>query len=215
MPKEKRQPLSLDQLTVIELWISAGASGNLPLNAIKLPTGRTTAAAPVEVSFPEINSADVAKAREGIASAVAQLQNKFPNILNYESRGSADLVLNASLMGLKFGDADLRAFAPVAEHITVADFSRTAVTDRAASTIAAMKHLHLLRLTQTKVTDATLKALNGLDQLHSLNVYGTGVTAAALPLLEKLPKLEHVYAGQTAIPSGVSIPQGLTGKLVL
>jgi uncharacterized membrane protein len=215
MPKEKRQPLSLDQLTVIELWISAGASGNLPLNAIKLPTGRTTAAAPVEVSFPEINSADVAKAREGIASAVAQLQNKFPNILNYESRGSADLVLNASLMGLKFGDADVKAFAPVAEHITVADFSRTAVTDRAASAIAGMKHLRLLRLAQTKVTDATLKALNGLDQLHSLNVYGTGVTAAALPLLEKLPKLEHVYAGQTAIPSGVSIPQGLTGKLVL
>ncbi len=216
MPKEKRQPLSPDQLKVIELWISAGASGNLPLNAIKqLPAGRSPAAAPVEVSFPEINSAEVAKAREGIASAVAQLQNKFPNILNYESRDSADLVLNASLMGLKFGDADLRAFAPVAEHITVADFSRTAVTDHAASGIAVMKHLHLLRLANTKVTDATLKVLNGLDQLHSLNVYGTGVTAAALPLLEKLPKLEHVYAGQTAIPSGVSIPPGLTGKLVL
>jgi hypothetical protein len=180
-----------------------------------MPAGRTTTAAPVEVSFPEIDSAGVAKAREGIASAVTQLQNKFPNILNYESRGSADLVLNASLMGLKFGDADVKAFAPVAEHITVADFSRTAVTDRAASAIAVMKHLHLLRLAQTKVTDATLKALSGLDQLHSLNVYGTGVTAAALPLLEKLPQLEHVYAGQTAIPSGVSVPQGLTGKLVL
>jgi uncharacterized membrane protein len=216
MPKEKRQPLSLDQLRVIELWISAGASGALPLDAIKgLPAGGSIAAAPVEVSFPEIDSTAVAKAREGIASAVVQLQNRFPNVLNYESRDSADLVLNASLLGLKFGDADVRAFAPVAEHITIADFSRTAVTDRAASTIAAMEHLHLLRLAHTKVTDATLKALTGLDQLNSLNVYGTGITAASLPLLEKLPKLQHFYAGQTAIRSGVSVPQGLTGKLVL
>ena len=216
MPKEKKQPLSLDQLKVIELWISAGASGNLPLNAINnLPAGGSVAAAPIQVSFPEIDPVAVARAREGIASAVAQLQNKFPSILNYESRDSADLVLNASLMSSKFGDADLRAFAPVADHITVADFSRTAITDRAAPGIAAMKRLRVLRLSQTKITDATLKALIGLDQLQSLNVYGTGVTIAALPLLEKLPKLEHIYAGQTAIPSGVTIPQDLTGKLVL
>jgi uncharacterized membrane protein len=215
MPKEKKQPLSMSQVELIELWIGAGASGNLPLNAVKqLPAGRSMAAAPVEVSFPEINSAEVAKQREGIASAVDQLQNKFPNILTYESRDSADLVLNASLMGLTFGDADIRAFAPVANRITVADFSRTAITDRAAPGIVAMKRLGVLRMSQTKITDATLKALDGLDQLHSLNVYGTVVTVAALPLLERLPRLEHVYAGQTAISPDVSIPQSLTGKLV-
>jgi uncharacterized membrane protein len=215
MPKEKKQPLSLNQVKLIELWIGAGASGNLPLNAIKqVPAGSSIAAAPVEVSFPEINSADVAKAREEIASAVAQLQTKFPNILNYESRDSADLALNASLMGMKFGDTDLRAFAPVAHRITVADFSRTAITDRSAAGITAMMRLRVLRLSQTKISDATLKALHGLDQLQSLNVYGTGVTSGALPVLEKFPKLEHVYAGQTAISSDVSIPRGLTGKLV-
>jgi hypothetical protein len=215
MPKEKKQPLSPDQVKVIELWIGAGASGNLPLNAVQqLPSGRSSAAVPVEVSFPEINSANVARAREEIASAVAQLQNKYPNILNYESRNSADLVVNASLMGMKFGDADLRAFAPVADHITVADFSRTAITDRAAPGMPAMKRLRILRLSQTRITDATLKALSGLNQLQSLNVYRTGVTVTVLPLLEKLPKLEHVYAGQTAIQSGVAIPQGLARKLV-
>ena len=216
MPKEKRQPLSPDQLKIVELWIGAGASGTIPLNAIKnLPTVGSVAAAPIQVSFPEVDPAAVAKARERIAAATAQLQKKFPNILDYSSRESADLVLNASLLGTKFGDADLQSFAPVADDITVADFSRTAITDRAAPAIAAMKDLRVLRFGQTKITDATVKALSGLDQLQSLNVYGTGVTVAALPLLEKLPKLEHVYAGQTAIQSGVSIPQGLTSKLVL
>jgi uncharacterized membrane protein len=216
MPKEKRQPLSPDQLKIVELWIGAGASGTIPLNAIKnLPTVGSVAAAPIQVSFPEVDPAAVAKARERIAAATAQLQKKFPNILDYSSRESADLVLNASLLGTKFGDADLQSFAPVADDITVADFSRTAITDRAAPAIAAMKDLRVLRFGQTKITDATVTALSGLDQLQSLNVYGTGVTVAALPLLEKLPKLEHVYAGQTAIQSGVSIPQGLTNKLVL
>ena len=216
MPKEKRQPLSPDQLKIVELWIGAGASGTLPLNAIKdLPGGGSAAAAPIQVSFPEIDGVAVTKARESIATATAQLQKKFPNILEYESRDSADLVLNASLLGIKFSDTDLQAFAPVADHITVADFSRTAITDLAAPAIAAMKHLRVVRLAQTKITDATVKSLNGLDELQSLNVYGTGVTAAALPLLERLPKLEHFYAGQTAISPGISVPQNLMRKLIL
>jgi len=203
MPKEKRQPLPQDQLKVVELWIVAGASGTIPLDAIKdLPPGVSVAAAPVEVSFPEIDLAAVAKAREGIASEVAQLQVKFPSILNYESRGSGDLVLNASVLGIKFGDADVAAFASVAEHITVADLSRTSITDQAASAIARMKHLRVLRVSQTKITDATVKALSGLDQLESLNVYGTEVTAAALPLIQKLPRLKHFYPGHPGTGPG-------------
>jgi hypothetical protein len=216
MPKEKKPPVSPDQVKLIELWIGAGASGSLPLDAIKdLPAGGSVAATPVAVTFPEIDAAAVTKSRERIAPAVVRLQNRFPNILTYESRGSADLVLNASLLGAKFSDADLEAFAPIAEHITVADCSRTAVTDRAAPAIAAMKRLRVLRLAQTKITDATLKSLNVLDQLQSLNVYGTAVTVASLPVVEKLPRLEHFYAGQTAIPPKISVPQGLSGKLVL
>jgi len=216
MPKEKRQALSPDQQKVIELWIGAGASGALPLEAIKGHTsGGPVAGAPIEVSFPQIDTAAVAKARENIASAVRQLQDRFPNILNYESRDSADLVLNASLLGLKFGDADVQTFAPVAERIIFADFSRTAVTDRAASAIAAMKHLRVLRLGETKITDQMFRTLSGLDQLQSLNVYGTGVTAAAFPLFEKFAQLGHIYAGQTAIRLADSVPLNLKGKLIL
>ena len=35
MPKEGKRPLSADQVKLIELWIGAGASGTLPVNAIK------------------------------------------------------------------------------------------------------------------------------------------------------------------------------------
>jgi hypothetical protein len=134
--------------------------------------------------------------------------------LEYESRGSANLILNASIKGANFGDGDLAAFVPLAEHITIADFSRTSVTDRSATAIAAMKHLRVLRLMHTRITDKTVQSLDPLDQLESLNVFDTQVTPAALPAVARLPKLAHCYAGQTAIPTEISVPQALIGKLV-
>jgi uncharacterized membrane protein len=214
MPKENTRPLSPEQVKLIELWIGAGASDTLALNAIQgAPSGFATS--PVaEVSFEEIDPAAVTKMRAEIAPAVAQLQKQFPNILDYESRGSANLYLNASLLGPKFADSDLAAFAPLADHITVADFSRTAITDLSATAIAAMKHLRVLRLMNTGISDATMQQMGALDQLESLNIFGTRVTPAALPTIAKLPKLAHFYVGQTQIPAGASVPKVLAGKLI-
>jgi len=213
MPKEGKRPLSADQVKLIELWIGAGASGTLPVNAIKDAAGSASASV-AEVTFEEIDAAAVTKQRAGIASSVTQLQKQYPNILEYESRGSANLILNASILGPKFGDHDLEALAPLAEHITVADFSSTAITDRSATAIAAMKRLRVLRLMHSGITDNTVQGLGALDQLESLNVFDTPVTPAALPAIARLPKLGHFYAGQTAIPNGVVVPQALTGKIV-
>jgi len=211
MPRGK-QPLAADQVKAIELWIGAGASDTLAVDAIKnAPSGSV---APSEVKFEEIDPATVAKLRSAIAPAVAQLQKRFPNILDYDSRGSADLRLNASILGTKFGDQELEAFAPLAEHIIVGDFSRTSVTDHSAAAIAGMKRLHVLRLVDTRLTDATLLRLDSLNQLESLNVYGTPVTAAILPTIAKLPKLSHFYAGRTGIVPGGAVPESLVGKLV-
>jgi uncharacterized membrane protein len=210
MPKGK-SPLSAEQVKVIEAWIGAGASDKITADAIKnVPSGSAVA----EVSFEEIDPAAVAKLRLAVVRAVAQLQKQFPNILDYDSRGSADLRLDASALGSKFGDKDLEAFAPVAEQITFADLSRTAVTDRSAGFMATMKRLHVLRLANTNITDRTLLRLGSMSQLESLNVFGTPVTPAVLPVLAKLPKLSHFYVGETAISSGKSLPESLAAKLV-
>jgi len=211
MPKGK-QPLSANQVKAIELWIASGASSTLSVDAIKNTS--TASAAPAEVKFEEVDTAAVARLRSAIALAVTQLQKQYPIILDYDSRGSADLRLNASILGSNFGDRELAAFAPVAEHIIVADLSRTAVTDHSAAAIAAMKHLQVLRLMDTRLTDATFLRLDTLSQLESLNVYGTPVTPAVLPTIAKLPKLAHFYAGRTGILPSRPVPESLVGKIV-
>jgi len=211
MPADKKRPLSPREVKLVELWISAGASGTLPADGIKnLPRPDTAVA---EVSFHEINPVALARERATLAGVVSQLQQRFPNLLDYESRSSADLVMDASLWGAKFGDNELAEFAPLRERIVAADLSNTAITDRSAGSIAAMKHLRKLTLMNDRVTDTTVEALRSLGELESLNLFHTAVSAAALQAISGLPRLQRVYVHETKISAEASIPVPLKDKI--
>ena len=214
MPAQNKPPLSPNEVKLIELWISAGASGTQLADAIKDIPMDSALPAVAEVSFEEFDPIATAKQRARLAPIVAQLQQRFPAALDYESRGSADLVINASLLGSKFGDNDLAALAPLSEHIVIADFSGTAITDSSSSTIGAMKRLRSLRLMHTKITDTTVQALAPLSQLESLNLFGTPVTPAALTSIGHLPKLRHLYAHETKISPDAPMPEGMKEKII-
>jgi uncharacterized membrane protein/mono/diheme cytochrome c family protein len=213
MPAQGKRHLSANEIKLIELWIAAGAPAKLPANAIQ---GAPTSEGPVvaEVTFEEIDPAAVARLRAPMASAVAQLKTRLPNVLDYESRSSANLVVDASMLGAKFTDEDVAALKPVAGQVVVADFSGTAVTDRSAPLFAEMKHLRVLRLMRTKITDASVLALGGMDNLESLDLFGTAVTPACLKDAEQLPKLQHLYAGESKIPADTPVPESLKAKLL-
>jgi hypothetical protein len=214
MPPQGKRPLSASEVKVVALWIEAGASSTLAANAIK---NAPTNAEPVisEVTFAEINPAAVAQSRAPLAPVVAQFKKRYPGLLEYESRGSANLVIDASLMGAKFGDDDLAGLQPMSRQIVVADFSGTAISDRSAGVLAAMKPLRVLRLMHTKITDNTVLSLGGLDQLESLSVFDTGVTPACLKVVEQMHKLQHFYAGDTKIPPNAPIAEAARGRLFM
>ena len=213
MPAQGKRHLSANEIKLIELWIAAGAPAKLPANGIP---GAPTNEAPVvaEVTFEEIDPAAVTKVRAPLGQVVAQLKTRFPNVLEYESRSSANLVVDASMLGAKFTDEDVAALKPVAAQIVIADFSGTAVTDRSAALFAGMKSLRVLRLMRTKITDASVLALGGMDRLESLDLFGTAVTPACLKAAEQLPKLQHLYVGETKIPADVAVPESLKAKLL-
>jgi uncharacterized membrane protein len=213
MPKGERPALSADQIKAVELWIANGASATAKLESIPYtPSGSQPVRTEVTIEKPD--PSDVAKRRAETASALATLQQRFPNVLDYQSRSSAEVVVNASLMGARFSDNDVAALAPVASHVVLADFSRTGITDKSAPILASMKHLRVLRLMHTRVSDRTLQSLAGLDQLVSLSVFDTAVTSSALPAIANLRSLQHFYAGQTSISARDTIPEGLKAKLV-
>lgn len=203
MPPQGKRVLTADEIKVIELWISSGASEMTPIDGIQGAPAQM-AAPPKEVSFPVYHPEAIEKLRAPHADAVTQLQKRYPDLLEYESRTSEKLSFNASLLGAKFTDEDLAALKPILEDITTADFSGTAIGDRSAPLIAAMKDLHQLRLAHTKITNATVEKLGTLQQLESLNLLGTAVSPAGLKELVRLPKLQHIYAAETRIPQSVA-----------
>jgi Planctomycete cytochrome C len=173
MPPSGKAPLTADEITVIKLWIAAGASGEV----------RTIKGAPrpvLEIKIPESDPALVQRQRAPLAAAVKQLQARYPGLVDYESRDSADLEVDASLKGAAFGDADLVSLTPLKARIVRADFSGTSITDASVPALAAMTSLERLRLAHTKVTDKTVEALSGIKSLKSLSVVDTKVSDAAL-----------------------------------
>ncbi len=171
MPPSGKPPLTEDEKTVIRLWIAHGASGVL----------RDIAGAPkpvAEVKLPELDTARVEKQRAPLAAMVRRLQGRFPGVIAYEARDTADLEINASLRATDFGDADLQALAPLAARIVRADLSGTAVTDASLPVLAAMPKLKNLRLSGTKVGD--IRGLEAAPALKSLSVVNTKVSGSAL-----------------------------------
>ena len=173
MPPEGKTPLSPDQVTVIRLWIAAGAS---PTMAVIKDAPRLVA----EVKIPELDPVAARRLRAPLADEVRKLSGRYPGLLDYVSRNSADLDVNAALSGPAFSDADLKAFLPLSAHIQRLDLSGTTITDASAPILAQMTALKTLRLANTKTGDTTISALVSLKSLKSLTVTGTGATKAAL-----------------------------------
>lgn len=213
MPPQGKRALPEGEIKVIEAWVAAGASETVPLDGVKgIPIAM---AVPIkDVEFPEYRPGDAEKRRAAHAGAVAEIQKKYPGILDYESRSSEKLSLNASLMGEKFGDVDVIALKPLIEDIATADFSNTSVSDRSADILAGMKNVRSLQLAHTKVTDAAVEKLDALPDLEVLNILGTAVTPKSLEAVAHLSKLQRVYVANTKITPAMANAPELKKELI-
>ena len=215
MPADNKKPLSTSEVKLLETWITEGASRTLRAEVLAaLPGNASNQTAVSEVIFPDSNPVALARERTTVASILSRVQLRLPNIVEYESRTSADLVVNASWRGAKFGDDELAELAALSPSIVAADFSGTAITDRSARVIEAMKKLRHLRLAHTAITDSTIESLGSLEQLESLSVFDTRVTESSLSMFAHLAKLRKVYAGGTKIPQGIVMSSPVREKLV-
>ena len=179
MPPEGQEPFSEDEILVIRLWIEHGASGTLAVDAIKNAPKMKK-----EVTFPEFDPELVAEKRAPIASIKANIQSRLPGVVSFESRSSANVVVNASILGSYFGDREMAMLAPLRDYVVRLDASRTAVTDAAIGALPqTMPNLKVLIVKDTAITDESVAGLASLSELSVLTVTGSFVTADALGAL--------------------------------
>ena len=226
MPPRRRAQPSPEEMALLRRWIALGAPEKGTLAAVHLDSRllsvvgqlpallRSGSPAAENADSREIDPVAVAKLRAGLAAEVARLQAKYPNIITYESRQSADLCLNAAPLGRNFGDEDLVVLAPLRDRIVWADLSGTAVTDRSAPAVGALRSLRVLKLANAAVGDSFVAALASLQQLESLNIYDTSVTPAAMSGFGRLHAIRRIYVASTKIPADTPCPESIRGKLI-
>lgn len=207
-PRRKPQP-DETEIALLHQWIAAGAPREGTLASIgadaawidlarALPAALHGGEAAPEPE-PELDAAAVAALRADVAPAVDVLQQRFPGMIVYESRQSANVDVNASLFGRQFGDEELAALNGLNAHIVRLDLSGTAVTDRGLAALASMPNLRVLRLNETRITDAGVSHLRDVPSLQSVSLFRTQVTNASLEHLASHPQLRQWTVAETRV----------------
>ena len=195
----KGEPLTFDQVRLIEWWIGSGADPEGSLSAAGLTAEIKTV---LERGFgiiaekrPFVETLEVppapAEALEGLRS---------------EGWRVAPLAVGSNLLEISPPDTmapgQVKQLLAAAEQIVWLDLSESGVTDDEVRTLAALPHLTRLRLEKNPLTDAAVGLLEELPHLESLNLYGTQVTDKALESIGRMPKLQRLYLWQTGVTAG-------------
>jgi uncharacterized membrane protein/mono/diheme cytochrome c family protein len=191
MPAEGKPPLSDENRKLLQVWIDAGASATVDVEAV------AGAAPVVEQSAPA--APDYTAERATIARLETDLGIRLvPRSLN----PTDGLVLRTASSPGRCDDRTLAALAPVARYIVDAELARTKVTDAGLPALAQFVNIRSLDLSQTAVTSAGLREIAALAQLEVVNLTATAVDDAGIALLRenKAIKRLHVFATRADPP---------------
>jgi hypothetical protein len=203
MPSDGKPLLSADEIKIVELWISAGASATKPL--ADFPS------APVP-RLARAQAAPLAPDWRPRAKEIALLERELGVKLVPRSQVPTDgLILRTASAPRRCDDAALAKLAPVADFIVDAELARTPITDAGLQALAGYRNLRSLDLTRTGVTSAGVAALVRLTKLETLNLTETAVDDPGAEQLKAVPSLKRVWLfGSRA--SVTELPPRSTGQ---
>jgi hypothetical protein len=181
MPAEGKPRLSAAETKIIEVWIAAGATTQIPEAAMQgLPS-------PEKVAVSQPLTADYRPQ----SNTIAALETSLGVRLVPRSQNPTDgLILRTLSAPSRCNDATLAQLAPVANLIVDAELARTRVTDKGMDAIANFSNLKFLDLSGTAVTSAGVRELMKLEKLESLNLTQTKVGRDGAAALQAKPGLK-------------------------
>jgi len=204
MPNDGKKPLTADEVKLIELWIAAGASETLSIDAIKGAPAITSPSVIIALA-PDYHP------RMG---RVIELERSLGVQLSPRSQIPTDgLILRTVRNPAQCNDAALAHLKPLADLIVEAELARSMVTDAGMKSVALWLNLRKLDLSHTAIGPEGLAQLSALTKLESINLTETAADDASIAKIAKLPTLKHIYSFNTkvAAPAHPGSPDTSTG----
>ncbi len=190
-------PLTYDEIKIVEWWIDTGASFDANVSAIDVsenmkPVLLRRYALDVEPK-PWYETVQLAKLD---STRITELrQNGF----TVKVLGATNPLLDVSYSGNDLTKAQLQKLEEVKEHITWLSLAETNVTDDWLAIVSKFPNLTRLELEKTGISDQGVALLPKLQHLEALNLYGTNVTDACMGDIEKIASLKRVYLWGTEV----------------
>lgn len=191
------EPLSYDEIKVLEWWINNGADFEKELTGHDIPT-------PIQSVILRLYNLDT-RPKPWYESV------KIPAVDSLQLKTLADAGFSVKTLGyknplldIKFSGEEitleqLNKLADIGENITWLSLAGTDVQDNWISVVSKLPNLTRLELQKTGVSDEAVAYLSDLEHLESLNLYDTNVTDSCLSVIRDIPKLRRVYLWKSKV----------------
>ena len=193
----KGEPMTYDEIKVMEWWIAQGAPFDKKLSDLEIPNtikptilrlyGLDTEPKPwyETVQLAPLDSTQIENLRS-VGFSVRTLGGKNP-------------LLDVKYSNTNLTKEQLMELDKVKEHITWLSLAGSNVEDEWLSIVGNFENLTRLQLEKTDISDKGVGMLSNLSHIETLNLYGTKVTDSCLADLEKMEGLRRVYLWRTGV----------------
>ena len=185
MPADGKPRLTPDEVKVIELWLSSGASNTVPVTAVQgapPPPPKQKRALPLAPDYrPRLQTITALESSLGI------------QLLPRSQNPTDGLVVRTISFPERCTNQTLTKLEPVADLIVDAELARTKVDDDGLAALVSFVNLRALDLSYTAVTSQGVQKLSRLQKLESLNLTATEVDDTGVAELRHKPSLKRLY----------------------
>lgn len=196
MPPDGKNPLSENEIQILERWIALGALDTLRLN--HLP--RTEPLGDLVREIMEPDPMTKWSALPKVAdSTILNLSSDYINITRVASNSEA-IKVNVFLSP-DHSPKSITDLKRITNNIVEMDLSGIPIGLPESEMIAACANLEWLELDRTTITDEELEKLRDLKKLRLLKIYETNITDKSISVFKRLSNLKSLYLWRTSIGS--------------
>ena len=198
MPTEGRTPLTKEEVSILEWWITEGAPFDKKVADLPLSDE-------IKISLKEIGIGQVVSYLASL-DLPSVAPETFNSMISQGFRVS-NIAGNSTMLEVSYmpynpdelSAEKLKALSDASENITWLTLSASTLQNDGLSVVGKFPNLTKLKINGTQITDDGIKHLIALENLEYLNLYGTQVTDESVDYLLQLPELKKLYVWQTKI----------------
>lgn len=193
----KGEPMTYDEIKVMEWWISQGAAFDKKVTDIEVPNA-------IKPTFLRLYGLDTEPKPWYETVKIApldsiEIQDLSDLGFTVRTLGGQNPLLDVKYSGNDLTKKQILALEKVKNHITWLSFAGSNIEDEWLATVGKCENLTRLQLEKTTISDKGVALLSSLEHLEVLNLYGTNVTDSCLQDLKDMEGLRRVYLWQTDV----------------